>query len=241
MAEHLTEEEQVESLKRWWNENWLSIVLPIVLALGGYGGWNAWQNHQVGQAQAASDQYQALTRAAETQPGIAMSAEQQETVGGLAETLIADHDGTLYADMAKLMLARVLVESKELEAAQGYLQQVSSEGANASMQQLAKARLARVLSAKGETEKALSLVAQAQDESYQALFAEVRGDIYLSQGKAPAANTAYSAALELLPPSEFNRRSLIQLKLDSVALPEEIVPTGTDLAPEIEAAVEGDV
>ena len=36
MAQHLTEEEQIEALKRWWKENWLSIVLPIVVAVVGY-------------------------------------------------------------------------------------------------------------------------------------------------------------------------------------------------------------
>ena len=40
MAEHLTDEQQFESLKQWWKENGMQLVLLVVLAVG---GWYAWQ------------------------------------------------------------------------------------------------------------------------------------------------------------------------------------------------------
>ena len=42
MADHITEEEQIEALKRWWDENGKQVVLAIVLTVGGYFGWQAW-------------------------------------------------------------------------------------------------------------------------------------------------------------------------------------------------------
>jgi len=235
VADHLTEEEQVEALKRWWKENWLSIVLPCVVALVGWMGWSSWEDHKLGRAQAASDQFEALSKAAEVQPGAAMSAEQKVIVSGLAEALVSDFNGSLYADMGNLMLAKLHVEDKQLDVAASRLQEVVTGGANASIVQLASARLARVLAAKGDVDQALALVAQSNSETYTALFAEIRGDIYHSQGKMGQAHTAYVEALSSLPPSEFGRTSLIQLKRDAVAQSAPVAETEPT-----EAAAEGD-
>ncbi|MEX2327847.1 MAG: tetratricopeptide repeat protein, partial [Pseudomonadales bacterium] len=43
MAE--TDEEQIEAIKKWWDENGKSILIGIVLALGGVFGYQAWDNH----------------------------------------------------------------------------------------------------------------------------------------------------------------------------------------------------
>jgi len=214
-------------------------VLPIAVLLAGYSGWNYWTGHTEAQAQAASQQFSALTAAAETSPGTAMTADQKEKVGQLAKTLLNEHGGTLYADMANMVMARMLVEDGELDAAQTYLQSVIDGGSDNSVKQLAKARLARVLAAKGEDEKALNLLADAPGEAYKSLYAEIKGDIYLAQGKSEAANTAYGDAIAALPPSEFNRSSLLRLKQDAVAIPkgESNEDAGSEAEP---AAAEGD-
>lgn len=233
MADHLSEEEQVEAIKRWWNENWVSVVLPIILALGGYLGWNSWQDHKQGKAEQASDLYQQLAMAAEVAPGETLTEEQRAAIDESANVILDAHGGTLYADMANLLLAKIQVEGGQLDAAAARLQAVVDNGADEAIQQVAKARLARVMSAKGDHSAALSMVAQTDSESFKALFAEIRGDVYSAQGKLAEANTEYQAALDTLLPSEFNRRSLIQLKLDAVA-----VPGAPESAPA--AGVEGD-
>ena len=49
---------------------------------------------------------------------------------------------------------------------------------------VARVRLARVMLSEGEADKALSLLQVTTDISgFEALFAEVKGDIYSSQGK----------------------------------------------------------
>ncbi|MDX1713508.1 MAG: tetratricopeptide repeat protein, partial [Halomonas venusta] len=60
MAELRSEEEQLEVIKRWWKENGTSLIAGAVLAAAGVFGWNAWQNYQEGQAEAASVRYQQL-------------------------------------------------------------------------------------------------------------------------------------------------------------------------------------
>ena len=60
MADLRSEEEQLDVAKRWWKENGTSLIAGAVLAAAGVFGWNAWQNYQEGQSEAASARYQQL-------------------------------------------------------------------------------------------------------------------------------------------------------------------------------------
>ena len=217
MADHLSEEEQVEALKRWWNDNWLSVVLPLVIALGGYVGWNAWQAHKESQAGAASIQYQSLLDMVEVDFGQELDTNKRLNAKDLANDIIASYPGGLYADLSSLMLAKFAVEDKELDKAASLLQGVVDQGANASIIELAKTRLARVLSAQGKHDQALSLVASAAEPAYKALMAEIRGDIYFAQGQLSLSRTAYQEALDGLDIQQFMRQRMIRMKLDSTA------------------------
>jgi predicted negative regulator of RcsB-dependent stress response len=66
VEQYRTEEEQVEALRRWWNENGKSTVAVIVIALAAGLGWQAWQRESGNQREQASDLYQALLRANDT-------------------------------------------------------------------------------------------------------------------------------------------------------------------------------
>ena len=64
MAEMKTEEEQVEALKRWWQENGKSLILTVAVTIGGVLSWNGYQDHQVNQAETASVYFQQLMNSA---------------------------------------------------------------------------------------------------------------------------------------------------------------------------------
>ncbi|MEX1237520.1 MAG: tetratricopeptide repeat protein, partial [Pseudomonadales bacterium] len=61
MAE--TDEEQIEAIKKWWDENGKSILIGIVLALGGVFGYQAWDNHVRETGEAASALYEDMLAA----------------------------------------------------------------------------------------------------------------------------------------------------------------------------------
>ena len=46
MEEYRTEEEQVEALRRWWDENGRSTIAAIVIALSVGFGWQAWKSNE---------------------------------------------------------------------------------------------------------------------------------------------------------------------------------------------------
>lgn len=214
MADHLTEEEQIETIKRWWSENWLSLVLPIVVVISGYVGWNLWQDHKLASAQAASDKYQTLVEFYRS-PEFGESQQGQALL--LAEEISSTYSSSLYADLSMLLAARIYVDQNKLDDAEALLSSVAEKGKTEAITQLAKARLARVLLASGEYAEASALVANAGHESVKSLYAEIRGDIYLAQEQHGAARTAYQEALTSLSQDQANRAGIIQFKLQGVA------------------------
>lgn len=235
MAEHLTEEEQLEALKRWWKENGKSTVAAIAVIGAGFFGWNQYQSHQVKVAQEGSALYEEFI-AATTELGDKASDEQKSTVMVLADGIVAQNPNGLYANFAELHVAKLAVEGGNLEEAKKRLQAVSTNGNNDAIKELATLRLARVEMALGSAEQALKVLQKDVSTAYAGAYAELRGDIMLSQKKYGEARTAYQTALDNLNDPRSMSRSLIQLKIDSASVADSSSPAdatmNTESAPE---------
>ncbi len=214
MDAYRTEDEQVEALKRWWKENGTSTLLTVVVAVGGYFGWQAWQKNEQQQRAGASAQYQQLLE-------VAMELEQDAndaryaTASHLVETLKDEYSGTLYAHYAALMQAKLLVDQKDLEAAQAQLRWVMDNKPEPELQQLANLRLARVLFAAGEPEQALAQMNGTDYGEFAALYYELRGDIHATQGDLEAARQDYQSALASNTTNP-NAMPLVRMKMESL-------------------------
>jgi len=190
-----TEEEQVEALRRWWNENGRSTIVAIILALGLGFGYQGWKNYKVENAEAASDLYQRMLQAFSAP---ALSPEQEEIALQLAAQLKADYSDSTYAQFASLQLARVAVLKNNLAEAQAELRWVLGKADKGSdVARIAQLRLARVLAASGEPDQALSILEQGGEGPYKASYAVAQGDILLSVDRAEEASEAYATALAL--------------------------------------------
>ncbi|MFL0810744.1 MAG: tetratricopeptide repeat protein [Agarilytica sp.] len=239
MADHLTEEEQIQALKDWWKHNWQSVVFPIVIVGAGYLGWNFWKDQTAAKAAAGAEQFSLLMEAVNTAPGVELTADQVSEAGVIATKLANEFEGSLYGDNANLVLARLDVDAGKLDSAQAYLQRVVDSGANRAIQDLAKTRLARLKLTNKEYDAAMLLVAAAGDSKYASQMAEVRGDILTAQGKIDAARTAYEEALKGLSPQDYQRSSLLQMKFDGVELlasTSSVEPVSTEAEKNVEAA-----
>jgi len=207
METHTTEEQQIAALKNWWKENGSSIVTGIVLGLAVLFGAKAWFAYQERTAQNASNVYMVMMNALETGDTSAVTER--------AGLLISEFSRTPYAAFAALALAKLQLDAGEPEAAQAQLQWALDNGSSAEIQAVARLRLARVLVARGELDAAERLLDQAVPGSaFDALYTEVRGDIYQARGEAVLANDAYQQALATMPPDAPGRQ-LLQLKHDN--------------------------
>lgn len=212
-----TEEEQIEAIKRWWAENGKSTVVGIVLAIAGVFGWQGWQKQQQESAYTASAVYQELLQAVSQSQG-QLEGEALSTASHLADTLKADYSSSVYAQFASLYKAQFAVNANKLDEAEAELRWLLQQSPSAELAIQAHLRLARVLLAKQQFDQALAELT-GPSAGYEALFNEVKGDIYLAKGESQKARDFYLQAKELNPGAANN---LLELKLQQLQPSEEV-------------------
>jgi len=202
-----TDEEQIEHLKRWWDENGKSIIGGIAIGLIAIFGWRGWQDHLVTQGENASDLYEHITND--------ISREKGKHAEEIADQLNQDYKSTPYSTFSSLLLAREAVEKNDIDAAKNHLQWVLDNTDSDEFRHLARLRLSRLLLEEGDKELALSLIENVYTGKFASSYHELRGDILLQQGDSKAAQDAYTQALSTQNSIRGNQ-SVVQMKLDDL-------------------------
>lgn len=187
MADHLQEEEQIDAIKQWWQENKVSVIGAIVLTLGGSFGWSQYQDYTSATAIAAADTYDEilLERA---------SGESVDQLAMLADTIRDENGSIAFAEFAALQVAAAAAEEGDFEQAQSELEKVmAGVEVDSTLGQLAQLRLAKVKAALGQEEAAIAILELGSD-SFPVSYAQVLGDIHLAAGREAAALEAYQTA-----------------------------------------------
>lgn len=212
MEAYTTEEQQVEAIKRFWNENGISIVAGIVLGLGGVYGYNYYQDEQVRSAEAKSTVY------ADVVKQLNDNSEQAATA---VDKFVSEQRGSGYAELASLMLAKSFVDKGELDKAAAQLEVIANDSKKPEIAALAQLRLARIYIEQEKLSDALKLVEDSTiPESFAAQASELKGDIYLSQGEQGKAREAYQSAADN---GGLDGNPVLQFKLDDLALDTGVV------------------
>lgn len=215
MADHITEEEQIEAAKRWWDENGKSIIIGVVVAVVGYFGWQGWQAQQKSAKESASLLFEDMMQAAVAEPGQTISEDQRLKAQAIAEELKADHSGSLYSNNAALWMAKLAVEQNALDDAKAELEWVLNNEANEGVALIARLRLAQVQYAQKAYDEALTTLNAGDGTAFDPAFNELRGDIYVAQQNINMAIESYEKALTDSANAQTNRRDIVQMKLDS--------------------------
>lgn len=203
MSDYLSEEEQVQALKTWWDDNGTSLIVGVVLVLAAVFGWRWYQGYSADQAAAASDLYQDYLLAEEdARPDVVAEIDSQIP-------------GTSYQAFVKLTEARRALDGGDLDAAVGELEAALVAAKGSYLDGLVRVRLARLYQQQGKTDEALAQLAQVKGDGYESQAAELRGDIHYAAGDRAEAAVAYRVAADLLP--EGDARPLLELKLMNTA------------------------
>ena len=198
-----TEEEQIEAIKRWWQENGRAVIAGVVVAVLGFVGWHQWQSYQRSQSLAAAEAYQEVLSA--------LNNDDLPTAREKASRLNAEHGGSVQAVIAGLRLGGVHAERGDYEAAEEALVRARDAASNKALERLATLRVAVARDAQGKQDAALELLEPAPDGEYAVRYNELIGDIRASRDEREAAVEAYRAAIDA--GARARRRGLIQLKL----------------------------
>lgn len=216
MAEHLTDEQQLESLKQWWKENGMQLVLIVALAVGGWYAWQQWQGNKKAKAEMGSLIYIEMMDLASQAPLSALPDEQREAMVEKSQVLKNDYANTQYAHYAGLLLAKLAVAEKRLDDAAEELQTVIDNTGGEELSYIARMRLARLEMGRKNYPQALQLLEGETPPAILPSVAELRGDIYLFAGDQAAARAAYQSALDALGSDDQRLRALLELKLNQV-------------------------
>jgi predicted negative regulator of RcsB-dependent stress response len=207
MAYDLEEQEQLASLKAWWNQYGNLLTWLVIAALAAYTAWSGWNYYQRNQAGHAAQLYEEMQRA--------LATKDLPKVQRAATDLRERYGRTTYAEMGALNAAKAAFDANDLAGAKAQLQWVVDHGHDDAFQALARIRLAGVLMDEKAYEEGLKVLNADMPPAYAGLAADRRGDLLVSQNKLEEARAAYRQALEKSDPKSPDRQ-LIQIKLDAI-------------------------
>ena len=187
MADYETEEQQVEALKNWWKENGTAVVTGAFLGVAALGGWQGWDWYQEKQANEASDLYSLMQET--------VNRNDSEAILSQSGTIRSNYKTTPYAALATLHEAKVHAQLGNMLEAESSLRWVIDNSKQDSVQEIARLRLARVLIASNKLDEAADLVNREISPAYSSLANEIRGDIFVAKGETEQAKQAYDQAL----------------------------------------------
>jgi predicted negative regulator of RcsB-dependent stress response len=207
MAYDLEEQEQIASIKAWWNQYGNQLTWVLIVALASYAAWTGWNTYQRNQSTQASQLYDELQKA--------VAAKDNAKVQRAAADIGSKFGKTAYAQMAALTAAKSAFDANDLKIAKEQLQWVINNGSSDEYKAIAKIRLAGVLLDEKAYDEGLKLLSSGIPSQFDADVADRKGDILVAQNKIADARTAYQVALDKMDQKNPGRQ-LIQLKLDAI-------------------------
>ena len=206
MAYDLEEQEQLASLKAFWNQYGNLITWTLIIGLGGFAGYRYWNTHQAGQAAEASALYDQQQKA--------LVAKDNALVQRIATDVQAKYKSSAYATMSALTAAKGAFDANDLKAARTHLQWVIDHG-TPEYKSIAKLRLAGVMLDEKAFDDALKLLATDFLPQFAGPVADRKGDVLVAQNKLAEARSAYAAALAAMD-KKHPGRQLVQVKLEAI-------------------------
>jgi predicted negative regulator of RcsB-dependent stress response len=210
MEIYSTEEQQVEAIKKFWQENGTNIIVGAVLGVGGFLSWDYYVAMQQENKEAASVQYEALLEKFQGEKVTYDSIESD------VKAFVAQYGESGYGVFVQLLAAKQAVINENLEQAKSHLSTALSLVDNDNLKELVSLRLARVEKELGQFDSALQHLAIVKSDGFAFQAEEVKGDIYLAQGNVDQARSAYQAAADK---GGLEGNTVLEMKLNDLAQP----------------------
>lgn len=189
MEDYETEEQQLEAIKKWWNENGTSILVGLGIGVAVLTGWNYYAEHKHQHSVEASDLYASII----TQ--IASNKFDENDVA-MSNKLTTEYTDTPYASLSSLAQAKYRFEKGELDDAVSHLEWVIENGLEEETQHIARLRLARILLDQDKYSEAEAVLSAEHSPAFDARFEELKGDMFVAVGDIEQARVAYDKSIK---------------------------------------------
>jgi predicted negative regulator of RcsB-dependent stress response len=209
MEAYVTEEQQVEAIKKWFNQygNMLSWAIFVILAIA--LAVKYWFHHEKVVAAQTSDVYETLM--------LGVDQKEEATIQNQADKLIKEEPDSSYATFAAYTLADQALQNLQFDTAEKQLQWAMEQAKQKDLSGLARVRLMRIFISQEKLSEALALYDRQATHAYLPIMEELRGDILLKQQDREGAREAYKKAYELSP-KEGMSGVFLKLKLEELGV-----------------------
>ena len=189
MAYDLEEQEQLDEFKAWWKKNGKLATNLVLAALVAYAAWQGYGYYQNKKATEASVLYQAL---------VVTDSSKVADIKAQAAKLSADYASTPYAGRAAILSAKASIGANDTKSAKTQLEWAAENAKESTTKAIASLQLAGILFEEKSYDAALKVLTNDADKGFMGLKEDLKGDIYLAQGKKADAKKSYETALNEL-------------------------------------------
>jgi predicted negative regulator of RcsB-dependent stress response len=224
----ISEEEQVEAIKKWFKENGTTWLVAICLVLLVIAGHNYYQRIQTQKLHINAANYEKVTSewmqvmnslyADQDDTNIRIKAHILQEAEGISEEealvkarlqvraeltesaqeLMSSQPRSTYSHFMALSLAHLAVAEDRLDAAEDHLQWALKYVRDKALAPLVRLRLARVQTYLKKYSEAQAHLLEEHPVAFNALYEDALGDLFNLQGKRTEAIRHYRAALDSL-------------------------------------------
>ena len=209
MADYLTDEEQAERLKAWWDKNGTSLIVALLVSVAAVVGWRYYQSYSADRANAASEAFSSYLDAR------AAAAPVDEHLA----VLDSEYEGTAYHVFTLLYRASDQVEEQDWEEALALVERAVDLADERNLKDSARFRAAKLLYQLDRLDACAEQLAAIRSPGLAAQVAELSGDVAVARGDVEAARGAYRTAVEAArrdPARVLPGTPLVELKLASL-------------------------
>ena len=207
MDDNLTDQQQAELIKNWLKENSKFLIGVLVLGVSGFFSIQFFQQNKLKEAEMASQLYSEIE--------FAVKQQRLSQAQSLLQKMDIDFANTPYQDQGHLFMAKLFMDSVDYENAIVQLEFLVENSKEKSLQHIARIRIARIKLQQNLYDEALQILETESLGSFEAKYEEIKGDIFSKKGEFIEAQAAYSKALGLLIPGQFDYE-YIQMKFKDI-------------------------
>ena len=208
MDEFLSEKEQIQYIREWWQENRSYILTALIIVIGGITGNNAWKSSVIEKQLSASSLYESLA--------FEISENNLEAGEIIADQISEDYSDTVYYEKAKLAMAYFYMSQSRDEDAANSLRNILSKSSDSELSLIAEMRLAKIMLYQKKYQEVIDMLKGNIGHAFETKYSELLGDAYFGLEEFDKAEFAYMAALKNSVQAQIVDASLIQMKINDL-------------------------
>ena len=220
MDEFLSEKEQIQYIREWWQENRSYILTALIIVIGGVTGNNAWKSSVTEKQLSASSLYESLA--------VEISENNLEAGEMIADQISEDYSDTVYYEKAKLAMAYFYMSQSRDEDAANSLRNILSKSSDSELSLIAEMRLAKIMLYQKKYQEVIDMLKGNIGHAFETKYSELLGDAYFGLEEFDKAEFAYMAALKNTNQAQIVDASLIQMKINDLPDNENLSITSQD-------------